>query len=200
MIRIGITGGIGSGKSTVCRLFAKSGTPVYDSDLQAKRLMTEDEALRREISDHFGATIYTDDGLNRKALAACVFGDPAELAALNALVHPAVMRDFERWCEQYADVDYVLLESAILFDVGLESAVDRTLAVVAPPDARVERTCLRDGITEEDVRRRIAVQLADEELIERADYTLINIDRARLRIEVARLDKLFRDESRKNNA
>lgn len=200
MIKVGITGGIGSGKSTVCRLFAEEDVPVYDSDLEAKRLMTENAALREELAKRFGTAIYTDEGLNRKALAACVFGDPAELAALNALVHPAVMRDFERWCEQYTDADYVLFESAILFDVGLESAVDRTLAVVAPPDARVERTCLRDGITEEDVRRRIAVQLADEELIERADYTLINIDRARLRTEVARLDKLFRDESRKNNA
>ena len=185
MIKVGITGGIGSGKSTVCRLFAACGAPVYDSDTQAKRLMEEDGPLRRRLAA-------------RKLLAGRVFSDPAELSALNALVHPAVMEDFERWCGRQSGADYVVLESAILFEAGLEGYVDRTIAVTAPIDVRIARTCLRDGASAEEVRRRIAVQLDEEELRRRADY--VNINLGKLECEVARLDKLLRDENRKHSA
>ena len=116
MIKVGITGGIGSGKSTVCRLFAACGAPVYDSDTQAKRLMEEDGPLRRRLGARFGEESYVGGRLNRKLLAGRVFSDPAELSALNALVHPAVMEDFERWCGRQSGADYVVLESAILFE------------------------------------------------------------------------------------
>ena len=200
MIKVGITGGIGSGKSTVCRLFAACGVPVYDSDSQAKRLMEEDPALRARLAARFGDDIYADGHLHRKLLAGRVFADPAELAALNALVHPAVMEDFERWCEGHSGADYVILESAILFDAGLEGYVDRTIAVTAPVELRIARTCLRDSASEEEVRRRVDVQLHEEELLRRADYTLVNIDLGELEQEVVRLDKLLRDESRKHIA
>ena len=176
MIKVGITGGIGSGKSTVCRLFAACGAPVYDSDTQAKRLMEEDGPLRRRLAARFGEEIYAGGRLNRKLLAGRVFSDPAELSALNALVHPAV------------------------FEAGLEGYVDRTIAVTAPIDVRIARTCLRDGASAEEVRRRIAVQLDEEELRRRADYTLVNINLRELEYEVARLDKLLRDENRKHSA
>lgn len=196
MIRVGVTGGIGSGKSTACRFFAACGAPVYDSDSRAKRLMEEDGTLRRALCRRFGAEVYSAEGrLDRRRLAARVFSDPEELAALNALVHPAVMRDFERWCGEHSDRDYVVLESAILFDAGLEGYVDRTVAITAPLEERVARTCRRDGAAEEEVRRRIAAQLPDEELRRRADHTLINMESDSLRAQVARLDKLFRDES-----
>ena len=126
--------------------------------------------------------------------------DTAELSALNALVHPAVMEDFERWCGRQSGADYVVLESAILFEAGLEGYVDRTIAVTAPIDVRIARTCLRDGASAEEVRRRIAVQLDEEELRRRADYTLVNINLGELEYEVARLDKLLRDENRKHSA
>lgn len=200
MIKVGITGGIGSGKSTVCRLFAACGVPVYDSDTQAKRLMEEDGPLRRRLAARFGEEIYVGGRLNRKLLAGRVFSDPAELSALNALVHPAVMEDFERWCGRQSGADYVVLESAILFEAGLEGYVDRTIAVTAPIDVRIARTCLRDGASAEEVRRRIAVQLDEKELRRRADYTLVNINLGELEYEVARLDKLLRDENRKHSA
>lgn len=172
MIKVGITGGIGSGKSTVCRLFAACGAPVYDSDTQAKRLMEEDGPLRRRLAARFGEEIYAGGRLNRKLLAGRVFSDPAELSALNALVHPAVMEDFERWCGRQSGADYVVLESAILFEAGLEGYVDRTIAVTAPIDVRIARTCLRDGASAEEVRRRIAVQLDEEELRRRPTIPL----------------------------
>lgn len=200
MIKVGITGGIGSGKTTVCRLFAALGVPVYDSDSQAKRLMEEDPQLRENLAERFGQAIYATGHLDRKMLAARVFGNPAELAALNALVHPAVMRDFERWASMHEDSDYVMLESAILFEAGLASYVDRTLAVVAPLELRIERTCQRDGATPEEVRRRIAAQFSEEELRARADYVVTNVDRTLLEGEVRRLDGVFRNEAKKDNA
>ncbi len=191
-LKVGITGGIGSGKSTVCRLFAQRGIAVYDSDAEAKLLMTT-EPLRAQIAARFGAEAYAGDQLNRPYLAQRVFSDPAALQALNALVHPVVMADFSAWAEQQTS-DYVILESAILFDAGLESSVDVTLAVLAPLSLRLERTCRRDGSDEEQVRRRMAAQLDDDMLCARADYSLVNILEADLEPAVKELDYRFRHE------
>lgn len=193
MMKVGITGGIGSGKSTVCRLFAQRGIAVYDSDSEAKRLMTEDAALRDAIIGRFGAATYSDGVLDRAALAACVFSDAAALADLNALVHPAVMRNFEMWAERQ-EGPYVILESAILFEAGLQDRVDRSVAVLAPVELRVQRACLRDRCDEARIRSRIAAQLSDDELCERADYTMVNILETDLEPSVAYLDGLFRQE------
>lgn len=196
MMKVGITGGIGSGKSTVCRLFARRGVAVYDSDSEAKRLMTESVELRRRIAEHFGAEAYAaDGGLNRSLLAARVFTDPQALADLNAMVHPAVMADFAAWAERQSG-DYVVLESAILFEAGLEHSVDRTVAVLAPLELRLERTCRRDGCDREAVRRRMAAQMDDDTLCARADYTVVNIREEDLEPTVAELDRRFKLEAR----
>ena len=193
MKKIGITGGIGSGKSTVCRLFAERGIAVYDSDREAKRLMTDDLALRESIAARFGAEIYDGGRLDRARLAACVFADPAALADLNARVHPAVMADFDAWAERQSG-PYVILESAILFEAGLQDRVDCTVAVLAPAELRVQRACRRDGCDEAAIRRRMATQLSDDELCRRADYTLVNILESDLEPAVALLDGRFRRE------
>ncbi len=196
MMKVGITGGIGSGKSTVCRLFARRGVAVYDSDSEAKRLMTESVELRRRIAGRFGAEAYAaDGGLNRSWLAARVFTDPQALADLNAMVHPAVMADFAAWAERQSG-DYVVLESAILFEAGLEHSVDRTVAVLAPLELRLERTCRRDGCDREAVRRRMAAQMDDDTLCARADYTVVNIREEDLEPTVAELDRRFKLEAR----
>lgn len=196
MMKVGITGGIGSGKSTVCRLFARRGVAVYDSDSEAKRLMTESVELRRRIAERFGAEAYAaDGGLNRSWLAARVFTDPQALADLNAMVHPAVMADFAAWAERQSG-DYVVLESAILFEAGLEHSVDRTVAVLAPLKLRLERTCRRDGCDREAVRRRMAAQMDDDTLCARADYTVVNIREEDLEPTVAELDRRFKLEAR----
>lgn len=124
MMKIGVTGGIGSGKSTVCRLFAQKGVAVYDSDAAAKRLMQQDDALRVRLTERFGADTFREGQLDRGYLAGVVFSDPQALADLNALVHPVVMADFDAWAARQ-EGPYVILESAILFEAGLERASTR---------------------------------------------------------------------------
>ena len=184
MMKVGVTGGIGSGKSTVCRLFAQKGIAVYDSDAAAKRLMQEDGALRRQLAGRFGEGTFRDGQLDRAYLAGIVFAD------LNALVHPVVMRDFDAWAARQ-EGSYVILESAILFEAGLEGSVDKTVAVLAPRELRIERTCRRDGCGADQVVRRIAAQLDDDALSARADYVVVNIFEEDLEPAVVKLDRIF---------
>lgn len=190
MMKVGITGGIGSGKSTVCRLFAQKGIAVYDSDAAAKRLMQEDGALRRQLAGRFGEGTFRSGVLDRAYLAGIVFADPQALADLNALVHPVVMRDFDAWAARQ-EGSYVILESAILFEAGLEGCVDKTVAVLAPRELRIERTCRRDGCGADQVVRRIAAQLDDDALSARADYVVVNIFEEDLEPAVVKLDRIF---------
>lgn len=194
MMRVGITGGIGAGKSTVCRLFAELGVAVYDSDAAAKRLMHDDPELRRRIAERFGEASYRGGVLDRAFLAGAVFGDAEALAALEGIVHPAVRRDFEAWTARQKG-DYVVFECAILFEAGMERAVDRTVAVLAPAQLRIERAMRRDGADAEAIRRRIAAQADDDTLRDRADYVIVNILEEDLRTAVAELDRIFRHEA-----
>ena len=190
MMKVGVTGGIGSGKSTVCRLFAQKGIAVYDSDAAAKWLLQEDGALRRQLAGRFGEGTFRDGQLDRAYLAGIVFADPQALADLNALVHPVVMRDFDAWAARQ-EGSYVILESAILFEAGLEGSVDKTVAVLAPRELRIERTCRRDGCGADQVVRRIAAQLDDDALSARADYVVVNIFEEDLEPAVVKLDRIF---------
>lgn len=188
--KVGVTGGIGSGKSTVCALLAEYGVPVYDSDAQAKRLMNESEALREALVQCFGAECYNEQGLNREYLSRKVFGNDEALSQLNAIVHPAVREDFRAWAEAQ-NANYVVLESAILFEAAFESEVDTTLAVMAPFEERVRRTMQRDGSLREDVERRIKHQISDEELHARSARTIVNLRREYLESDVEQLHKMF---------
>lgn len=192
MFKVGITGGIGSGKSTVCRLFAARGVAVYDTDAAAKRLMAEDEALKHAIVARFGAESYCDGVLNRPYLAKQIFGDEKAREALNGLVHPAVTADFERWAEEQ-EGEYVVLESAILFEAGLDQHLDRVVAVLAPEQLRVERAMQRDGATEEQIRSRMAAQMDDDTLRARADISMVNIFEEELEPMVQELDFRFKN-------
>lgn len=196
MYKVGVTGGIGSGKSTVCRLFAERGVAVYDSDTQAKRLMEESEALRAALVGAFGEECYADGRLNRRYLAARVFGDAAALARLNALVHPAVREDFRAWAERQSG-PYVILESAILFEAGFENEVDTTLAVLAPAEERIKRCMERDGASREEVLRRMANQADDDTLHRMAARTIVNIRRDYLESDVERLHEIYSHEAQR---
>lgn len=190
MYKIGITGGIGSGKSTVCALFAEQGVAVYDSDFEAKRLMNESEAMRQALIAAFGQECYGEQGLNRAYLASQVFGNEEALQRLNAIVHPAVREDFRMWAERQQGA-YVILESAILFESGFDTEVDATLAVMAPLEERVRRTMARDGVEREQVLSRISHQMSDDELHARANRTIVNLMRDYLESDVEQLHKMY---------
>ena len=190
MYKVGITGGIGSGKSTVCRLFEQNGIAVYDSDARAKALMAEDATLREQLVEAFGAECYDDQGLNRAYLAGRVFGDEVELRRLNGTVHPAVKDDFRRWADAQRGA-YVVLESAILFESGFDAEVDTTLAVMAPMEERLRRTAERDGTDMEAIKRRMEHQLSDDELHARAARTIVNLRMDYLESDVEQLHKIY---------
>ena len=188
MYKVGITGGIGSGKSTVCRMLAERGIALYDADSRAKELMSTSEPLRRALIENFGAETFTADGLNRAYLAEMVFNNAEQLRLLNSLVHPAVIADFEAWAEGQ-EGSYVIFESAILFESGLESKVDSVVAVMAPESLRVERVMARDGHTREQVMARINNQMSDDERSDRAKYSIINIGIEELEEDVEQLHR-----------
>lgn len=192
MFKVGITGGIGSGKSTVCRLFAARGVAVYDCDAAAKRLMAEDETLKGAIVARFGASCYEGGVLNRSYLAEQIFGSDEAREALNGLVHPAVIADFERWAEEQAG-EYVVLESAILFEAGLEKHLDCVVAILAPKPLRLERAMKRDGAQREQIEARMATQLDDDTLCAKADVSLVNIFEEELEQQVQELDFRFKN-------
>ena len=191
MMRIAVCGGIGSGKSTICDLFVERGAAIYDSDSRAKALMSESEELRNKIIEAFGAESYNGLELNRAYLAKMVFGDAKQLAVLNAIVHPAVIADFEAWAEAQEGA-YCIVESAILFESGLASVVDKVVAVLAPLPLRIERAMQRDGATKEQIEARIKSQMGDDELMRRADFAIVNIHLEDVEKDVAELDYRFK--------
>ena len=198
MYKVGLTGGIGSGKSKVAELFALRGIAVYDSDSRAKALMTSDEPLRQSLIAEFGAECYTADGLNRAWLAARVFNDGEALKRLNAIVHPAVMRDFAAWADEQ-EGEYVILESAILLEAGLEEHVDAVVSVMAPKSLRLERAMLRDCASREQIEQRMRNQMGDDERAERSKYAIVNIDLEELEEDVEQLHRRLCYDSKSHN-
>lgn len=159
---IAITGGIGTGKSVVSRLLGTMGYPVYDTDAAAKRLMTEDSTLHKELCEAFGNDIYLSTGeLNRKGLARLVFADPDALQLLNGIVHPAVINDVQDWCKR-CDSCSAFVETAILYQSHLDRIVDAVWQVTAPLQVRVERVMARNGVSSQEVMQRIAAQTVEE--------------------------------------
>ncbi len=177
MKTLGVTGGIGSGKTTVCRFLEEQGAKVFYADIEAKRLMREDPEARAAIKDAFGPESYTADGaLNRAYLAEQVFGDDEKLAHLNGIVHPRVFAAFEAAKDRAADEDVPLLvhEAALIFETGGDQHLDAVAVVDAPEDARVARVAERDDASPDQVRARMQHQLPPAELRRRADYVIEN--------------------------
>jgi dephospho-CoA kinase len=175
---LGITGGIGSGKSTVCRMFEILGVPVFSADAVAKTMLNNDKKLRESLQSLFGDEIYMPDGnLDRKKLASIIFAHPGSLQQVNELVHPVVRKEFYRWMEKHKQLTYVIHEAAILFESGFHSLVDFTLLVSAPEEQRISRVMKRDGISEEKVRERMRNQWTDDKKAAMADYILNNNNR-----------------------
>jgi len=177
---IGITGGIGSGKSTLSSLLRAEGYSVYDTDLEARRLQNEHSAMRKKLVDLFGKDIYTEQGLNRSALGKIVFAKPELLVKLNAIVHPLVMEDFNNWVLNRLPKKMLFIESAILYESGFNKLVDKVILITAAEDIRIDRVVKRDGVSPEHVRARMSHQLSEKEKVLRADFVICSDDNAPL--------------------
>lgn len=186
MVKIGITGGIGSGKSYVCDLLRQRGIPVYHCDDEAKRLMQTDPHIRRQLGALLGEEAYLGTELNKAAVARFLFASAANGARINAIVHPVVRQDFARWAgSQHGDL--VAQECALLFETGFEQTVDTTVEVYAPYPLRLARAMQRDHATEAQIRARMAQQMDEEEKRRRADFCIVNDGTADLDRQIDRL-------------
>lgn len=174
MKKIGLTGGIGAGKSTAAKIFEFLKVPVYYADEAAKQLMESDSRLIAQIVETFGHETYLEGVLQRKVLAAKVFGDEAAIQKLNAIVHPIVFSHFDEWCSQRTHLPYIVKEAALIFETILHQKLDKVIHVSAPEELRIARVMLRDHSSKEEVLDRIARQLPEEEKIKRADFILYN--------------------------
>lgn len=191
MLDIGITGGIGSGKTTVCRIFEVLGIPVFYADVEAKKVMVEDRALVMEIEKQFGPGIYREDGvLDRAKLAHIVFNDQDKLRLLNGLVHPATISAYRRWLAVQT-APYVMKEAAILFESGSYKASAFNVLVVAPEQVRIDRVVARDKVSEDEVRARMSKQWTDGQKAKLADFTIHNDGKKALLPQVLQLHRHF---------
>ena len=192
-LQIGITGGIGSGKSLVCKIFACLGIPVYDADSHAKALMTTDGILIDQIKKEFGPLCYHGDGsLNRHYLSEVVFHDPERLSKLNNLVHPRVGADYLRWVHQHKGYPYVLKEAALMFEAGSAKLMDKVIVVYASQDLRIKRVMSRDvHRSEAQVKEIMKNQLADDRKLELADVIIHNDETQLVIPQVLRLHEKF---------
>ena len=177
-LQVGITGGIGSGKSLVCHVFRCLGAPVYDADSGAKKIMTSDGLLVEQIKNEFGSSAYLKDGsLDRSYISKATFGNPERLEKLNSLVHPRVAADYATWLETHREDTYVVREAALLYEAGAYRSVDKMIVVSSPAEVRIRRVLARDAHrTREDVQAIMKNQLPEEEKLKRADYIIYNDD------------------------
>lgn len=190
MKQVGITGGIGSGKSTVCKIFETLNVPVFYADNEAKILMNSNEILKTEIANTFGKDVYKNNELDRKKLAQLVFNNPEALSKLNALVHPKVGVAYQSWLQKQ-NHPFVLKEAAILFESGSNKNLDEVIYVSAQESLRIKRVCLRDGVEVDQVQSRIKNQWPEEKKLKLSDHVVINDDIKMVIPQVLKLNQRF---------
>lgn len=195
MLKIGITGGIGSGKTMVTKLFAILGAPVYDADTEAKKLMNSNPQIIAEIRKNFGDVYNENNQLNRAKLASIVFNDDAKLQLLNKITHPPTIKAYEDWAKLYQNKPYVIKEAALLFESNSYQLNDYNILVVAPEDIKIQRVMDRDGVTKEQVLSRMKNQMPDSEKIKLADSIIFNDNQTLLIPQVLELHEQFISEA-----
>jgi dephospho-CoA kinase len=174
MLRVGVTGGIGSGKTLVCSILQNMGYPVYNADWEAKQIVNSNPKAIADISKLFGPSIYKNGLLDSKRVALEVFSNPQLLKKLNAIVHPLVFEHFNSWCQAHGNQKIVFKEAAIIFESGANKYLDRVVGVFAPLEQRIKWVVARDRIDEDAVRQRIANQMSDHELKKLCNYHIVN--------------------------
>jgi dephospho-CoA kinase len=178
MLKVGLTGNIGSGKSTVSRIFETLGIPVYRSDDEAKKILDKAEVTEK-VKQLFGSEILDENGkINRGKLAAIVFNDKIKISNLNNIIHPLVMDDFKEWTVAHLEYSYIIMESAILFETNLSSLFDKIIFVSAPETVRINRIMLRDGVHAAHVESRMKQQLPEKDKIKKAEFVIVNDDKS----------------------
>lgn len=193
MIRIGITGGIGSGKTYVCQLLQQRGIPVYHCDDEAKQLMTRSPLIRERLTQILGTEAYIGQELNKPLIAAYIFADERHAAKVNAIVHPVVKQDFLQWAERQT-APIVAQECALLFETGFQDTVDITVEVYTPLSLRLQRATQRDHATPEQIQARMAQQMNEEEKRQRADICIFNDGSADLEEQIEHMLKQLNNE------
>jgi dephospho-CoA kinase len=190
MLKVGITGGIGSGKSTIAKIFEVLGIPVYYADDAAKRLMNEDDALKEKIEKAFGEETYNNGLLNRAYLSSVVFNSPEKLELLNSIVHPATIADADKWMQQQ-NTPYVLKEAALIFESGSNKKLDKVIGVFTPAEQRIQRVMQRDNISEEAVKARMSKQMNEDEKMRLCDYVINNDEQEMVIPQVLKIHELL---------
>jgi len=191
MLKVGLTGNIGSGKSTVAEIFETLGLPVYHADEESKKFL-DDPAVINELIKHFGYGILSNDQfIQKRALASLVFSDPAALKLLTSILHPRVIRDFGEWIKTYETLPYIIQEAAIIFENGLQKGYDKIIHVACPPEEAIERVIRRDQMNRTEVLRRLQFQMNEEEKAAMADYVIQNNGSELVIPQVLALHKLF---------
>jgi len=189
---IGLTGGIGSGKTTIANHFAAEGIPVYIADDEARKLM-QSPVIIEEIRNTFGDSIFDNAILNREKLSQIVFNNPEKLALLNAIIHPAVRKHFENWVKMHREVPFVIYEAAILFESGSYKNCDFIISVTAPVEVRIQRVMQRDKTTREQVVSRINAQWNDEQRSSKSDFIIENTEGETAKTAVDKILKILKN-------
>ena len=189
MIKLGVTGGIGSGKSVVCDVFRLHDIPVFDADREAKKLNDTSPVIREKLINNFGPDLYQGNKLDRKKLANLIFNNAENLRITNAIIHPELAKYFEKWVDQRKHHAVIAIDAAVLYEAGFQSLLDKTIVVMAPLETRIERAAKRDRLSKEQITARANSQMSDEKKIELADFIILNDGQHSLLKQVARILK-----------
>lgn len=192
MLRVGITGGIGSGKTTVCSIFEKLGVPVYYADSRANSLVNTNSELQNKISNAFGQNSFIEGAYNRAFIASIVFSDKQKLELLNSIIHPFVLNDWEAFCQKHNESPYLIKEAAIMLETESKNSVDHIVLVHAPLETRIHRIQERDKVTENEIKARIESQMPEDEKMKMADSIIFNDQEHSLIEQVLNLHQKFK--------
>ncbi len=191
MIKVGLTGGIGSGKSFVSLIFKEFNIPIYNSDIEAKKLYYRDD-VKSEMLKYFGNEVYVSSGeIDKKYLSKLIFSDKKALYKVNEIIHPLVKEHFSAWLKIHYDSAYIIKEAAILFESGAYKQLDKVVVVIAPEELRMRRVLARDNIDKKQIKEKILSQMAESEMIKRSDFVIINDEKNALLPQINKLHQLF---------